>query len=199
VRDGDAAAGLTWIAARISRVARLTVTTTAADQPGSGLADQARAVVDEHADQYRPLGGYAITMSVFGALFTAFLLVAGRRKRLPERYDVGDLLLLGIATYKLSRLIAKDRVTSTIRAPFTHFEDDAGQGEVSEAARGRGLRRAIGELLVCEYCLAQWVAALFIAGRVLAPRVTRATAAMFALFAISDWCQIAYSAAKARK
>ena len=30
-----------------------------------------------------------------------------------------------------TRLIAKDRVTSALRAPFTEFEDDAGPGEVS--------------------------------------------------------------------
>jgi hypothetical protein len=52
--------------------------------------------------------------------------------------------LLSVATHKASRLITKDRVSSTVRAPFTRFEDDARPDEVSEAARGRGLRRAIG-------------------------------------------------------
>jgi len=30
-----------------------------------------------------------------------------------------------------ARLVAKDRVLSTVRAPFTQFEEDAGPGEVS--------------------------------------------------------------------
>ena len=50
--------------------------------------------------------------------------------RLPERFGAGDALLLGAATAQLSRLLAKDRVTSVLRAPFTRFKDDTGYGEV---------------------------------------------------------------------
>src|SRR3954447_2189656 len=111
--------------------------------PGT-LAGEARAAIDEHAAQYRPLGGYALLAAIFNGLFVAFLLVAGRRDRLPERYDVRDLVLLGAATFKFSRLIAKNRVMSFVRAPFTRFEDDGGRGEVDEKAHGTGVRRAMG-------------------------------------------------------
>lgn len=50
-----------------------------------------------------------------------------------------------MASHKAARMVTKDRVTSAVRAPFTRFEHDAGPGEVSESARGRGLQRAIGE------------------------------------------------------
>lgn len=50
--------------------------------------------------------------------------MAGRRGRLPEGYRAGDLVLLGVATFKLSRLISKDRVTAFLRAPFTRFQED---------------------------------------------------------------------------
>ncbi len=103
------------------------------------VADQAYDAVDGHADQYRPLAGYSVLAAAFNALFIAFLVLAGRRGRLPERYATRDLALLGAATFKLSRLIAKDRVTSFLRAPFTRFQQDSGHGEVEEAARGRGL------------------------------------------------------------
>src|SRR5215211_5901244 len=119
-----------------------------------GLAAAARAVIDEHSAQYRPLGGYALLTVAFNALFVAFLLATGRRERLPARYDLRDLVLLAAATYKSSRLLAKDRVTSFLRAPFTRFTGDTGHGEVEEEARGRGVQRAMGELLICEYCLA---------------------------------------------
>jgi hypothetical protein len=163
-----------------------------------GLAEAAREAVDAHADQHRPLGGYALLTATFNAVFVAFLIAAGRSDRLPERYDLRDLLLLGAATYKSSRLLAKDRVTSFLRAPFTRFVGDSGHGEVEEEARGRGVQRAMGELVVCEYCLAQWVAATFIAGLAVAPRATRAAAAMFTVFGISDLLQLAYSAAEQR-
>jgi hypothetical protein len=110
---------------------------------------------------------------------------------------VPRLALITVATHKASRLIAKDRVTSTIRAPFTRFEDDAGTGEVSESARGHGLRRAIGELLICPYCIGLWIAAAFTAGLIVAPRPTRWIAATFSALFGADILQIAYKKAEA--
>src|SRR5829696_8570662 len=136
-----------------------------------------------HADQYRPLGGYAVLMVAFNGAVAAGLIEAERSGRLPERYALGDLALVSVATYKLSRLLSKDRVTSGLRAPFTRFEEDSGHGEVEESARGTGLRRAVGELLVCPNCIGQWVAGAFMAGFVVAPRGTRAIAAMFTIHA----------------
>jgi len=71
------------------------------------------------------------------------------RGEFPKRFDPIDIVLLGFATHKISRVVAKDKVTSFLRAPFTRFQEDSGQGEVSEQPRGEGLRLAIGELLVC--------------------------------------------------
>ena len=51
---------------------------------------------------------------------------------MPESIAYGDLLLLGIATYKLSRLISSDRVTSPLRAPFVEYVEPAGASEVKE-------------------------------------------------------------------
>jgi hypothetical protein len=107
--------------------------------------------------------------------------------------SLGDLALVTLATHKLSRLIAKDRVTSAVRAPFTRFEANGGApAEVEERPRGRGLRRAVGELLVCPYCLGLWIAAAFAAGLVVAPRATRWSASVLATLFGSDVLQIAY-------
>jgi Protein of unknown function (DUF1360) len=147
--------------------------------------------------QERPLGGYAVLMATFAGAaggFAAWLRSSGRE--LPERVPPGDLALMTVATHKASRLIAKDRVTSTMRAPFTRFEDDAGPSEVSEAARGRGLRRAIGELIICPYCLGLWVSAAFTAGFIVAPRPTRWVAATFSALFGADVLQIAYAKAE---
>jgi hypothetical protein len=67
--------------------------------------------VSGHADRHRPLGGYAALMLAFNGAATAGLIAAERAGRLPERYGAGDLALASVATYKLSRLIAKGRVT----------------------------------------------------------------------------------------
>jgi hypothetical protein len=144
-------------------------------------------------EQERPLGGYAVLMGAFAALaggFSAWFRVSGRE--LPERMEARDLALVTVATHKASRLIAKDRVASTVRAPFTRFEHDAGPGEVSEAARGRGLRRAIGELVVCPYCVGMWIGAAFAAGLLVAPRFTRWFAAVLAALFGADVLHVAY-------
>jgi hypothetical protein len=151
------------------------------------------AAVEEH----RPLLGYAVLMTVFGTGMAGALVAARRTGRaLPERFGVQDVLMAGIATQKLSRLITKDKVTGTVRAPFTRFQEKTGHGEVEEAARGRGLRYAIGELLVCPYCIAQWIAGAFTLGFVFAPRVTRLLSAMWTVHAVADAAQLAYSAAE---
>jgi hypothetical protein len=102
--------------------------------------------------------------------------------------------LIGLGTHKLSRLLARDRVTSALRAPFTKYEGKGGPAQVEEKPRGTGLRRAVGELLVCPYCLDQWIAAAFVNGLVFAPRATRLVASTFAAVALADFLQMAYKA-----
>lgn len=124
--------------------------------------------------------------------------VAARRSghELPERVDAGDLVLMGVATHKLSRLIAKDKVTAFLRAPFTELEGKGGPAEVEERARGEGLRRAAGELMICPYCLGMWVSGGFQLGLLAAPRTTRFVASILAGLTLSDFLQIAYKAAE---
>lgn len=147
--------------------------------------------------QERPLGGYAALAGAFAAFVSGFVAWFRRSGRtLPERVETRDLVLVTLATQKAARLVAKDRVTSAARAPFTRFEGDAGPGEVDEAPRGHGLRRAVGELVVCPYCLGVWFAAAFAAGLLVAPRVTRWLASLLAVVLGSDLLQIAYRKAE---
>lgn len=145
--------------------------------------------------EHRPLGGYAVLTVAFNGLIAAFAADhIRRREELPERLPLADLALMATATHKLSRLIAKDRVTSFIRAPFTRYQGSAGPSEVSEEPRGRGLQLAIGELLVCPYCVGQWVAGGFLATYLRQPRAARAGAALFAVLAGSDFLHQAWNA-----
>jgi hypothetical protein len=149
--------------------------------------------------QRPPLGAYSVAIAVFNGLFAVGLAFAWRRGRaLPERPAIGDIALVGIASHKLSRLVTKDKVTSPLRAPFTELEGGGGPGELEEKARGDGARRAIGELLVCPYCLDLWVVAAFSVGLLFAPRPTRFVAAVFAALTVSDFFQIAFKAAEER-
>ena len=144
-----------------------------------------------------PLLSYLGFMSLFGTLVSAALVLARRQGReLPAKVSPGELLLVGTASHKLSRIVAKDKVTSPLRAPFTELEDKGGPAEFEERARGKGLRKAIGELLICPYCLDIWVVAAFSIGLIFAPRLTRFVASLFSALTISDFFQIAYKAAE---
>lgn len=167
----------------------------AADAVEQGLADATRDYAPEH--EHRPLGAYGVLTAAFGTTFGASMLAAHRHAGgFPERVSAGDIALMGMATHKVTRLLAKDRVTSFLRAPFTEYQDRAGHGELEEKARGRGLQLAAGELLICPYCLAQWVVGAFAVGMVAAPRMTRVLTAMWTAEAISDFAQLAYHAAE---
>lgn len=146
-------------------------------------------------DEDRPLGGYVGAMTVYSGLVAGTAgLVRWRGSQLPERVSWSDLVLISIATHKASRLIAKDPVTSPLRAPFTRFRGQSGEAELSEEVIGTGAQHAVGELLTCPFCLAQWVATGFVAGLVVAPRVTRLAAAVFAAVAGADALQHGYDA-----
>jgi hypothetical protein len=148
-------------------------------------------------EQEHPLASYGALVAVFNVAFLGGLAALHRSGReLPERVGLGDVLLIATATQKLSRLITRDRVTSALRAPFTRYQEAAGHGEVEEAARGHGLQRAVGELVVCPYCVSLWVAGGFTLGLVAAPRATRLVGATFSALAVADALQLAYSAAE---
>jgi hypothetical protein len=146
-----------------------------------------------------PLLSYGAMALLFNALFGAAVLLIRRSGReLPERMHERDVFLIGTATHKLSRLIAKERVTAVLRSPFTELRGRGGPAEFDERARGTGVRRAIGELLVCPWCVGLWIAAALSLGLVVAPRLTRFVAAVFTALTISDFLQLAYKAAEKR-
>ncbi len=128
-------------------------------------------------------------MGTFATASTAALAALRASGRpFPTRVPPSDLLLLGLATNRLSRLLTRDKVTRAVRAPFTEVEPGASPDEVKERPRPVGdARRAIGELLLCPRCVAVWAAMGLGCGYVLSPTVTRLVAGVLASAAISDF------------
>jgi uncharacterized protein DUF1360 len=146
-------------------------------------------------EQRPPFAAYAAFAAVFnGALAVAVTAAKRSGRDLPERVGMQDLVLIGAASHKLSRLVAKKKITSFVRAPFTELQGTGGPAELDEKARGSGLRRAAGELLICPYCLGLWASGAFHAGLLFAPRATRFSASVLTAMTISDFLQIAYKA-----
>jgi hypothetical protein len=171
-------------------------TQTRADsgKPPERIAEKASEIKRTYAHgEDKPMGSHLTLVVAYNGLVGAFLAYRARSgKGFPQRIGVSDLLLAGIATHKVSRVIAKDRVTAPLRAPFTEFQEEGGPGEVEESPRGRGMRRAIGELLVCPFCLGQWVATGLLAGLAVVPRATRFICSIFTAVTISDFLQVIY-------
>lgn len=115
----------------------------------STITETISKATQAYSEEPRPLRAYLGLVGIFNLLFAAFLLLAKRGNRpVPERVGLVDIVTLGIATHKASRLLAKDSVTSPMRAPFTTFEGPGDMaGEVSESPRGTGWRYAVGELV----------------------------------------------------
>ena len=131
----------------------------------------------------RPYPEYAALTGAFGGVLGGFLLLA--RGRLPERVAFGDVVRIGLSSYKIGRLVAKDDVTSWVRAPVTRDE------EATEPKR-EGAARALGELLTCPYCIGVWTAAGLSCSLVLMPRETRLVTTIFSAQAIADFLNAAF-------
>jgi hypothetical protein len=166
---------------------------------GVSGAKSAQGAVQREAEAYRgdsdqPLAGYVVTASAYAALVAAGTLVARRSGTRGAAAAVGpwDLALMGLTTHKLSRLLAKDPVTSPLRAFFTRFRGVSAPAELDEEVRDVGGRKAVGELLTCPFCTAQWIATGYAFGLVFAPTLTRSAGAVFSAVAVSDWLQLAY-------
>ncbi|MEV4743534.1 DUF1360 domain-containing protein [Streptomyces sp. NPDC049555] len=163
-----------------------------------GRLGRIRRSYEQGADEAggeRPLVGYVALLGGYAALAaTAVGAVAlTRRRPLPRRPAPADLALLAVATFRTSRLLAKDAVTSPLRAPFTTYQEPAGPGEVTEAPRPGPVRHAVGELLICPFCLTQWVATAGVAGLLVAPTATRWLAGGMTVVSAADVLQLAYA------
>jgi hypothetical protein len=142
------------------------------------------------------LAEYAFMLAFYVTSAAALTGIAIERDRLPKRPSLLDLALLGVATHKLSRIIAKDRITGILRAPFVNYIRSSGAGEVEEEPRGRGIQRGIGNLVSCPYCMAPWCATALTFGFIFAPRVARLFAGILTTVAVSDFLHHVYSEKK---
>jgi len=142
------------------------------------------------------LAEYATLLGFYLTSVAMLTSIAAEQNRLPRKFSQLDLALLGIATHKLSRIVAKDRITGILRAPFVSYIRSAGAGEVEEEPRGRGIQRGIGHLISCPYCMAPWCATALSFGLLFAPRVTRFFAGILVSVTVSDFLHRAHARMK---
>jgi hypothetical protein len=115
----------------------------------------------------RPYGYYAVLITIYQALYGAFLFLYGRKRARLEQISPLDLAMLGMATLRISKAISEDEITEVVREPVIEARGEQRQ------PRGHGLRWALGRLVLCPTCTGTWVAAFLGYALHLFPSATR--------------------------
>lgn len=145
----------------------------------------------------RPSASYTPLLAAYVAVVATLVGVA-RRVRGPDlpQPTSSDVVLLGVATFKLSRLLTKEKVTQPLREPFVERTEPGDGSEVNCEPAGTGIRRSVGELLTCPFCISVWFATAFTAVFSMAPRVARLVAGGLTAAVVADVSQYAYAGAR---
>jgi hypothetical protein len=143
------------------------------------------------SSQGAPHGAYAAIMGTFLVGLGGAGLLAKLLDRDPQEHRPIDLAMLGLATFKGARTVARDEVTSFLREPFV--EGEAHEGGEDPVETG-DLRQAIGELVTCTRCIGTWVAAGLTATQVVAPRFGRLVTWTLAAAGANDFLQAGFAA-----
>jgi hypothetical protein len=128
---------------------------------------------------------YAAINAAWAALL-AGVLVSSREEAPPA----SELPVFGLATFALSKALAKEKVGAWARAPLVD--------ETDGRPKGSRLRYAAGELVTCTRCLGTWSSLGLIGLRVFRPREGRIVAGILATAGMNDWLQAMFSAATSK-
>jgi len=138
-----------------------------------------------------PYAAYAAIVGTFAGVVAGAAALAHALGRDPREHNTLDLGVLALATFKASRTISRDEVTSFLREPFVEGEAHEGGEEPLETG---DLRQALGELVTCSRCIGTWVAAALASAQILAPRFGRILTWSLAAAGANDWLQAGFAA-----
>jgi hypothetical protein len=131
--------------------------------------------------ELRPYPYYALLIAIFNALFGSFLWLYRRKSDRLEQVSGLDVLLLGLSTLRMAKLVSEDEITTVVRRPLVEVHEGQKQ------PRGRGLRRALGQLVLCPTCTGTWIAAFLTYALHLFPTQTRPFLAMMSASGASQF------------
>jgi Protein of unknown function (DUF1360) len=137
-----------------------------------------------------PYRAYAGIMAVFTGGLAAAGAIAKLLDRDPEEHTALDFFVLATASFKASRTIARDEVTSFLREPFVAGEAHEGGEDPLETG---DIRQAIGELVTCSRCIGTWVAAGLASTQIIAPRFGRLITWSLAAAGANDFLQAGFA------
>jgi hypothetical protein len=130
-------------------------------------------------------GDYAAINAVYGALMAAVVLATRERAR-EDPISGRELIPIAAATFALSKVIAREKIGSWVREPFVEKDDG------DRRPGGRGLHRAMGELVTCTRCVGAWSALGIVGLRLGFPDSGRTVTNVLAASAANDWLQAGF-------
>ena len=157
-----------------------------ATQPAAGL-HEAPAVSGTRPEPPTEPSDYAALNAVYGALLAGVVLATRNRGARREPISGPELIPLSAATFALAKVIAREKIGTWVREPFVEEEPSDGQRPA-----GRGIRRAVGELVTCTRCVGTWSALVVVGLRVASPEAGRTVSAVLATSAANDWLQTGF-------
>ncbi|THA50162.1 DUF1360 domain-containing protein [Streptomyces sp. A1136] len=159
----------------------------------AAYAGSRRGRIEAEQDGAAESRGRVLALATFGAYAGGWALLARRYRRDgADPVTLSEVLLTGTATFRLSRLIGKAKVTRPLRAPFTDVEEEGAPAELNEGPKPG--HRTVGELLSCPFCLNVWTATTLTGARMLWPRIASATTRTLSAVAIADAMHLGYAA-----
>jgi len=141
--------------------------------------------------QHAPHSAYAAIVGTFATGIAGAGLLARALGRDPGQQRPIDLAIIGLATFKAARTLARDEVTSFLRDPFVEAEAHEGGEEPVETG---DFRQAIGELVTCTRCIGTWAAVGLTTTEVIAPRFGRLLTWTLAAAGANDILQAGFAA-----
>lgn len=128
---------------------------------------------------------------IFILLYIGMMLLLNYLGRLPRSISVFDLILIGLASARLTDIISTDEVMAWLREPFIQLEETeiAGREVEIREGKGDGFRKVIGDLLSCPWCIGVWIAAGLSYAYFLFPRVVWLFVLIMAIAEISSILQ----------
>lgn len=86
-----------------------------------------------------------------------------------------NLLILSLASFRLTRLLVFDKITEFVRVPFFNEikeENVDGEIEVYYLPKEKGFKKFFGELLSCYWCTGIWASAGIVGISLLYPNLS---------------------------
>ena len=137
---------------------------------------------------------YGALNAVYLALLGTVIAATGRREKADTAIPSREIVPLGVATFALSKVVAREKIGTWVREPFVEQDAEHHPGP----PRGRGLRHAIGELLTCTRCVGAWAALALVGLRLLSPRSGRIATTVLATSGANDFLQAAFKLSTAK-